>query len=286
MNAARILNIFSIFTLWMFPLMGQFSEVTVNIDTRMLRGNTESYILTSLKDQIESYFLTTEFAPDAADLALTADIRLVIESITDGGNKKIISGQALISNRYDQQYFAKGFEFPFEKGQAFIFAPVFNPTVSFFDFYAFLLIAGELDTWEDLGGNPYYGRAQSIASDGRASSYVRGWETRYKRAKIIKENLDLRHSKFYFYLAMDQLSQDTKSGSAVKKARESLKAFVRYLDDGIYKFGYDRYTEIFLKTHAPDLAEMMKALNLTDELTTMIELDSENKEIYQAALKK
>ena len=263
-------------------VFAQFSEITVTIDTRMLRGSTEDYLVKSLKNQIESYYITSLFSPEAMDLDISIDIQIVLESITTSGNQKLINGQALFSNRKDQQYFARGFEFPYDEGISMNYSTLFDPLSSLFDYYAWLFIAGELDTYHKFGGNLYYSRAIDLSVSGQSSNYSRGWENREKRVQEIKDNLELRRAKFYFFQAYDI------AGAAKVKASdilEPLQLFYTNLERSIYGNGVDKYTEPFLKIYSNDIATMLKATRMTDELQAMIELDPKNKDVYESVLK-
>jgi len=271
-----------ILALWISFAFSQFSEVSVTIDTRMLRGNTEEYLVQSLKEQVQSYYLTSLFSPEALDLGLIMDIQLVVESITITGNKKLISGQALFSNSDDQQYFARGFEFKYDAGESMVFSQMFQPLTSFFDYYAFLFIAAELDTYDEFGGNLYYSKILDISDSGKSSTYSRGWDVRQKRAKEIRENLELRRAKFYFFQAYDTASIQKVT---ISELREPLINFYTNLEISIGTNGNDRYTEPFLKAHANDIAIMLKAVKMIDELNSMMELDPENVDVYKSVLK-
>jgi len=96
MKIQRIFQLSILFILLCNNAASQFTDVTVHLDTRLLRGSSEDYLLQDLKEQVESYYLISIFAPEAMDIDLVLDIRLVIESVTEGNNRKLISGQVII----------------------------------------------------------------------------------------------------------------------------------------------------------------------------------------------
>ena len=268
--------------LWSSFVLCQFSEATVSIDTRMLRGNTEDALVKTLSEQIESYFENTIFSPEAQDLELSIDIQIILEGVTISGSNKIVSGQALFSNMNDQQYFTKGFEFKYQQGESINFSQMYDPAASFMDYFAFLFIAAELDTYDELGGNLYYIKAIDISESGKVSSYSRGWDNRLKKAKEIKDNLDLRRAKFYFFQAYDLTALPKVQ---VSELQQALKNFYNSLEISIYKNGNDRNTEPFLKAYAVEISTLFKEVKMTVELQSMIEMDPDNREIYETALK-
>ena len=275
-NIFKTASLFFLIINFSFP---QFTKVKVNVDTRLLRGGTEDIHTNALRDEVESYYLVSIFAPEATDLALTVDIRLVIESVTEGNNRKVINGQALFSNYSDQKYFARGFEFPFENGQTVVFTPNYEPVASFFDYYAFLFIAGELDTYDEFGGNVYYGKALDLSYEGKSAGYSRGWDVRYKRCGEIMDNLEFRRAKFQFYQAYDiAMAEMVKK----KELQNPLGKFISHLQNANYEVGFDRYMQIFLKAHAEEIGSMMSAVDMIDELNVLVEIDVENKDIYKS----
>ena len=47
--------------------------------------------------------------------------------------------------------------------------------------------------------------ATDIASNGKESTYSKGWNERWKKSKEIQENTYLREIKYYFFYALEDL---------------------------------------------------------------------------------
>ncbi|NOZ08998.1 MAG: DUF4835 family protein [FCB group bacterium] len=262
-------------------LLSQFTEVEVTVDETRMRGESEHYLTNSLEEQMQTYLLNTRFAPDAEDIEMVINVRVVVESITDHGNAKVIKVQAVITNNLDQQFYAKGVDFPYSAGQSINFDTVYDPLAAFLDYYAFLLIAGELDTYYILGGTPYFSRAIQIADEGQTSAYSRGWQDRWKLARDINENVYTREAKYHFYAALDILFQPKAKKADLK---EHLVIFHDKIMDVVSQIGNDRYTTVFLTAHAEEVARMMQMTEMYPELRDLMDFDLENKEIYQKYL--
>ena len=169
-------------------LYAQFSEVNIELDMRRISDN-DRQLLESLSLDIEQYYLNTQFNPDVIDLEIEINIRLVIESISQGNNQNTVKAQAIFkSANSDQYYYAKGMQFPFLKGKKIIYTTIFDPLSSLLDFYAFMFIGAELDTWEYLGGTSFYNRAIDIADFGKGSDWSYGWNDRWKKSRKMKKN--------------------------------------------------------------------------------------------------
>ncbi len=262
-------------------LFAQFVVAKVTIDDTRMRGDSEHYLTDSLEKQMQNYLLETRFAPEADDIEMVINIRVIVESIVDQGNAKVIKVQAVITNYLDQQFYAKGVDFPYSAGQAINFDSVYDPLSGFLDYYAFLIIAGELDTYFVLGGSPYFSRAVQTADEGQSSAYSRGWQERWKLANEISENVYIREAKYNFYEALDLLFQPKIKKSELKVP---LVKFHDKLMDVASQIGNDRYTTVFLSAHAEEIARMMQMTEMYAELKDMIDFDLENKEIYKQYL--
>ncbi len=257
----------------------QFVDVNVKLDIRQLRGERERQFMQSFEERIKSYYLTTEFAPDAMDIEMVLDIHFVVESVSIRGNEANVSAQVLATNGLDQQYFTNGIEFPYSQGQSIYFTPSFDQLASFLDYFAFLIIAGELDTWDYLGGDIYYKKAEDISLEGMESAGVRGWEDRWKKCRLIMENHYLRTAKLHFYTALDMFNAKEV---IEKELKVSLTKFEEMII-GIYnEIGSDRNTMIFLGAHTDEIGKMLSAMKMIDSLQFLSNFDSDNKKVYKS----
>ena len=67
-------------------------------------------------------------------------------------------------------------QFKYEQGQALYFNQTdFDPLTSFLDFYAYLIIAYDMDSFEPLGGTQYFQKAFEISVLGGSSRFSDGW---------------------------------------------------------------------------------------------------------------
>ena len=68
-------------------------------------------------------------------------------------------------------------QFKYEQGQALYFNQTdFDPLTSFLDFYAYVIIAYDMDSFEPLGGTEYFQKAFDISVLGGSSRYSDGWQ--------------------------------------------------------------------------------------------------------------
>ena len=269
-----------------FLLIGSFSwsqfiEVNAELDLRRL-SQGDRQLFTTLAEDIENYLLNTQFSADANDLEMVIDIRLVLESVSQGGSQTSINAQAIFSNKLDQYFYAKGIQFPYSRGRKMYYTTVFDPLASFLDYYAFMFIATELDTWEYMGGTTFFNRAIELSDLGKDSDWSVGWDDRWKKSRKIKSNQYLRSMRFNYFTALDALGAEEVDITIVKNAMSTFHEDLLTLDK---KLGSNKETLHFLKAYHESIAELLSALNLKDTLKLLLLYDHDNKKVYESYLK-
>ena len=167
-------RITALFLIFISYASAQFGSVNVNFDSRLLRSDEKQEILT-LENDIIRFFTTTTWDEAYSDLTIPLHVQLIFEGITAKGNEKVFNCQALFSNGSDLRYFDKSVQFIYNSGTNLYYDPVLFESLSgFLAFYANLILAGEIDTYEFKGGNLAYELARDIAIRGTASDYKKG----------------------------------------------------------------------------------------------------------------
>lgn len=111
----------------------------------------------------------------------------------------------------------ESWSFTYVKNRPFSHNPYsYNDLASFLDFYAYVIVGYDYDTYEKLSGTPFFQRAADVASLGRSSGQ-KGWELTtgtYSRAQLLNEILNPKFepvrvaSYDYHYTGLDSLSTD------------------------------------------------------------------------------
>ena len=259
----------------------QFVEINAELDMRRL-SEGDRQLFDTMADDIENYYLNTQFSADVSDLEMVIDIRLVLESVSRGGSQATINAQAIFSNKLDQYFYAKGIQFPYEKGRQIIYTSIFEPLASFLDYYAFMFIATELDIWEYMGGTSFYTKAIELADLGKDSDWSNGWDDRWKKSRKLKSNQYLRSMRFNYFSALYELSAEEVD---MKMVKASMNAFYEDMVTLDKKLGNNKETLHFLKAYNEDIAELMAALQLRDGLELLMFYDHDHKKVYESYLK-
>ena len=259
----------------------QFVEVNAELDMRRL-SEGDRQLFDTMAEDIENYYINTQFSADVNDLEMVINIRLVLESVSRGGSQTTINAQAIFSNKLDQYFYAKGIQFPYEKGRQIIYTSIFDPLASFLDYYAFMFIATELDTWEYMGGTTFYTRAIELADLGKDSDWSNGWDDRWKKSRKLKSNQYLRSMRFNYFSALDALSAEEVDMKTVKASMNTFYEDLITLDK---KLGSNKETLHFLNAYHENIADLMAALQLRDALELLMFYDHDHKKVYKSYLK-
>ncbi len=257
----------------------QFSTVDVSFDERLLSDSDRQQLL-PLKNEIKRFFQNTVWDEEYSDLEIPLRIQIIFDGTSSKGSEQLFLAQALLSNGTDQRYFDKSFQFIYNESRVLYYdAVLFDPLSSFLAFYANIILAGEADTYELRGGNRFYEIARAIALRGAASDYQRGWTKRIRIEYLLSSNHGLRKVRLATYYGIE-LFEYGKLESATKQFQKMIDG----LKEVNNQYPRERYTILFMDGHAERLTEILSILRLDSILKELIELDSDNREIYERGL--
>ena len=260
-------------------IIGQFETVKITIDDRLLRSEEKQTIF-NLKNDLNQFFISTVWSDNYNDLNIPLHIQIVFEGLTEKGNQSIFTCQALFSNGTDIRFFDKSVQFYYNSGTNLYYDPVlFEPLSGFLAFYAHLIVAGIIDTYEFKGGNSSYELARDIALRGSASDYKKGWSSRIALVDNLNRNNGLRKARLAWYIAIDLFNQGDIEG-----AIEEINLMLDGIEESYRDLGRDFNTQYFLKANSEKIALTLLKLNQLELLKDMKELDPDRREIYQNVL--
>ena len=102
LNKYLIITIFTLISL----LKSQFIEFNIELDLRRL-SESDRQLFETFAEDIENYFLNTQFGIGIDDLSVAIDCKFVLESISKNSSQTVINAQAIFSNKLDQYKYAK-----------------------------------------------------------------------------------------------------------------------------------------------------------------------------------
>ena len=257
--------------------IAQFSEVLIDIDYSNI-SEKEMFIFENFESEIQAYFMNNYFFDDPDELEITLDVHIVIENVNNKGGETIISAQILFSNQKDQHHYSKSFDFLYNRGEALYKTEMFHPLTSLLNCYAYLQIAYELDTYEYLGGNKYFLKAQNIASDAKNSMYSRNWQSRLKKIRKQTEQNIYRELRYNFWVTIDALDESSPNLKEANKFYtnfyESIIAYDEY-------YGHGKPLSQFLNAYNMDIMKISKKLEYQQIIDYLSIYDESNRAIYQ-----
>ena len=273
-------NIFLIpFILYFNVVFCQFASVDVTLDDRLLRSEEKQDVI-NMKNDIQRFFLSTTWDDNYSDLSIPIYVQFIFEGVTQKGNESIYNCQALFSNGGDLRYFDKSVQFYYNSGNSLYYDPVlFEPLTGFLAYYAHLILAGEIDTYEFNGGNGSFELARDIALRGSSSEYRKGWGSRTTLVDNLNRNIGLRKARLAWYIAIDLFKDGDMDGVI-----EELNTMLDGLAQSYRELGRDNYTQYFMKVNSDKIAKMLSMLGQKEFLKDMKELDPDRRDIYQSAL--
>ena len=276
---AKRITFFITFVFFINKVFGQYASVEITLDDRLLRSEEKQEIL-NMKNDIKRFFLTTTWDDSYSDLEIPLYIQIIFERVTEKGNESIYNCQVLFSNGGDLRYFDKSVQFYYNSGSSLYYDPVlFEPLTGFLAYYAHLLLAGEIDTYEFNGGNSSFELARDIALRGSASEYKKGWGSRVTLVDNLNRNMGLRKARLAWYIAMDLFKEGNMDG-----VLEEVNTMLDGLEQSYRDLGRDNHTQYFLKVQSNKIAEILSMLGRTELLKDMKELDPDRRDVYQSAL--
>ena len=271
------ISIFFIIT----PIFSQFGSIKIDFDDRLLRSD-EKHDLINLKEDIRQFYLNTSWDKEYSDLDIPLHIQLIFEGAASKGNVKTYICKALFSNGSELRYFDKGVQFYYSTGTSLYFDLVlFEPLSAFLAYYAHIILAGEIDTYDFKGGNTAYEIARDISLRGAASDYQKGWGTRISLVDDISKNTGLRSARLSYYIAKDLINQGD-----IEEAVKEFNNMLDGLEQSYIDFRREQSTQFFMKIHSETLAKIFSKIGRRDLLTDLKQLDPDNNELYQIYLDK
>jgi hypothetical protein len=255
---------------------GQVLKSSVGVSYDHLSLEEHQY-LDDLKMQIEDYIDNYAWTEDEYETDIDVTIYIIIETVQQKSYEKMYKAQFQIKSVSGESFYDKEWEFPYQKGYPMEHNKVqFDPLCHFLDYYANLVLAGELDTYGLLLGTPYYDTAQDLANRGILSQYSRGWSRRLEELQKITNirTRPLREAKPDFFEAV-YLLQEGKE----KEAREYGMKVIDAIEKVVKEQPNNKYLRMFFDAHHVTIAELFT--NNNEILLRLADYDSNHRETYR-----
>lgn len=243
----------------------------VSLSRAALSGSEFAY-LDDLRTEVARYVNARAWTEDVFEPEERIDCRLQI-TITSAVSQTAFEAQLVVAASRPIYGTAQSTQtillsddswaFNFTRGQNLVFdLNRYDPLTSLLDFYAFLILGYDYDSFSPLGGRPHFERARRVAElarSGGADNWGGDLSEDRSRYSLVQELLDpnfeiLRRAQFeYHFSVLDQFVSDPEQAWA--SAIETLGG----LHELFLQFNRRRYaTDVFFATKHQEIANLLR----------------------------
>ena len=259
--------------------LGQSQVLKARVDVEFGRLNDDQrQDVAELEYKIDQYFNNFEWVEDEFESDINVSVKVMLETVQQKTFEKLYKAQFLISSESGENFYDKNWEFAYESSSVLSHTKgQFDPLTHVLDFYAYMVLGGELDTYGLLLGSTMYDKALDIANQGLISQYPRGWSQRLDDLQKITHirTRPLREVKPDFFEALYLYEEGNYA--------ESYKYAKKVMEEGIKKV-YDnqpnnRYLRMFFDAHYRELANLFAGQQ--EDIEALMDMDGKHLSTYR-----
>ena len=240
-------------------------QVTVNVDNI---PTAQRDFLRSFRDEVERYLNTTHFTDeDMMGERITCAMDIFFKAVT-GDNRYtaqvFVSSQRMVYNVNEKTDKLGAVLRILDPSGEFIYIPnqrmvhddmSFDPLTDLLDYYAYIIIGSDLDTYTPLSGTQCFQRALNICTQGAPSQFGKDWQASsasYSRYGFVDEAVNVKYNSVrlaansYYFDGIDLLASDKRNALAnilkavetigdVRKRQNPTSVIVKQFFDAKYK---------------------------------------------------
>lgn len=212
------------------PATGQELNCRVQLDDSQLSGaESEFDFLDDLERKIQEYLNTRSWTDDRflRHERISCSMQIVVLqsiSISEFEARLIVTSQRPIYGTSQSTVVVRindpKWRFEFGRGSSLNYDPDrYDSLTSVLDFYAYMILGYDYDTFSPLGGTPYFELARTVADQAEGSGDP-GWSsvsTQQNRVQLLSDLLDQRHEPLrrvyyqYHRKGLDQFVSETET---------------------------------------------------------------------------
>ncbi len=267
--------------------------VTVNLDN-IPPSNRDK--LSSFQSAVESYINQTRFTDGWQANKIRCSFTILLLSASNNINYSaqiIVTSQREIYKSKNSSLMLtindNNWAFTYEKNQNLIadFSN-FDPLTSLLNYYAYIILGYDSDSWEEFGGTDFYSKAYDIVNLGAASSFPTGWEKNsnsYSRRGLVDDLLNdkfrpFREAFYEYHYGIDYYDINKEMGQAkIVKAVNILDALRSKIDLASV------IMKVFFDAKSGEIIERLKDYPDKDNVfKTLKKIDPAHSAKYDAAM--
>jgi hypothetical protein len=211
------------------PAPAQEIDLTTEVTMDILSPSQKDYLgdfSQKLKDYVNDYrWCDIEFYGDKIPVRMSVNFlsgtdagEFTAQVVVDAQRRTWKDGRPTDLTSLTFRAMDARWSFSYIKGTPFVHDEYqYNEITSFIDFYMYVILGMDFDSYEPLMGTPYYSKALTIAQRSQSSRQAGEWQGQsgqYSRMNLISELLNAQYEKFrealywYFYEGIDFIETD------------------------------------------------------------------------------
>lgn len=209
-------------------LFAQELNCTVTVNLQSIPPSTRDN-LSGFQSTVQNYMNQTKFTDGWQGNKIRCSFTILLLSASNNVNytaQIIVSSQRDIYKSNNSSLMLtindNNWSFIYEKNQSLItdFSN-FDPLTSLLNYYAYVIIGYDMDSWEEFGGTDYYSKAYDIVNLAASSSANKvGWEKNsnsYSRRGLVDDLLNdkfrpFREAFYQYHYGIDYYEQNKSNG--------------------------------------------------------------------------
>jgi hypothetical protein len=297
----RLIPIFLLFVLAFRPdVKGQELFCTVNIDHNQIQGDKQ--VFRDMQQAISQYLNFNKWSNDEfmsherikCNLQIIVTQRPAPDQFVCTANLQIF--RPVLNSTYETRVANlsdKTFNFTYIPFQELRFNTqgYEDNLTALLNFYAFMILGLDYDSFAPNGGNPFYAQAQNIVNFAVSSAQQRGWrsgESTRNRFWLVENLQNNSYKSFrnilykYHRTGLDQME------SNMIKGRQAIMECIRDLNKLNNQFPMIMLPRVFLDSKSDELVGVFSTAFINDKqefIEIMTELDPSNLNKYNAIMK-
>ncbi|MEJ2053022.1 MAG: DUF4835 family protein, partial [Calditrichaceae bacterium] len=169
-----------------YTIPAQVLKVSADVEYEHLQSD-EKQILDDFDSNVEQYFNNYQWIEDEFEYDVDCKVQIIFMNVRQT-HERLFTAQFVITSTSGEAFVDKNWEFPYDKGSSMNHIKgLFDPLTQVLDFYAYMVLAGEMDTNGPFLGDPLYNQARDIIEQGLRSEYTKGWNDRLEEYQIITD---------------------------------------------------------------------------------------------------
>ena len=297
MNRSRFLIItVSLIAVYARPVHGQELNCTVSMNYQNISGNDYSF-LDELGVNIREYINDRRWTDDLYEPfeRISCSFQIIITealSLTQFRARVVLASRRPIYGTVQRttvaQFNDQEWNFEYNRGAPLFFRPdVYEPITSLINFYAYILLGFDYDTFENMGGSPHFEQAKRVATLASNTGAV-GWTAfsgEAGRGDLISQIMDPRFRDLriayadYHLRGLDRFVTDTDAA-----LRTMLDVIIRLetISDAVER---SYYLDQFFTAKSKEIAAAFKGSTMASQAyDTLARMDPSHLSDYSAML--